>query len=52
MQEKEIQTTTIRIHPETIKLINSFKLHPRETYEGVIMRLVEEHAAALKRRRK
>lgn len=35
-------TTTIQIKEETKKRLNSMKLHPRETYEEVIERMIED----------
>jgi predicted CopG family antitoxin len=35
-------TTTIQIKEETKKKLNSMKLHPRETYEEVIERMIED----------
>ena len=34
--------TTIQIKEETKKTLQSMKLHPRETYEEVIDRLIED----------
>ena len=34
--------TTIQIKEETKKTLQSMKLHPRETYEDVIDRLIED----------
>lgn len=34
--------TTIQLKEETKKLLESLKIHPRETYEDVIERLLED----------
>jgi len=34
--------TTIRVREETKKLLDEIKIHPRETYEEVILRLIEK----------
>jgi len=34
--------TTIRVHEKTKKLLDEIKIHPRETYEEVILRLIEK----------
>ncbi|MHA1596584.1 MAG: DUF7557 family protein [Candidatus Asgardarchaeia archaeon] len=36
------EITTIRVHRETKKRIDEVKVHPRETYEEVILRLIEK----------
>ncbi len=37
-----VTITTIQIKEETKKTLQSMKLHPRETYEEVIDRLIED----------
>ena len=37
-----VTITTIQIKEETKKTLQSMKLHPRETYEDVIDRLIED----------
>jgi len=39
---KADKVTTIRVHEKTKRLLEEIKLHPRETYEDVIRRLVEK----------
>ena len=34
-------TTTVQIRPETKKNLDDLKIHPRETYDGLIGRLAE-----------
>ena len=34
--------TTIRIRKTTKKMLDKIKVHPRETYEEVILRLIRE----------
>ena len=36
------KVTTIRVHEDTKKLLDEIKVHPRETYEDVIRRLIEK----------
>ncbi|MCP8315537.1 MAG: hypothetical protein H3Z51_01555 [archaeon] len=33
----------IKVSEETKKVLDEIKIHPRETYEDVIKRLIEEH---------
>ena len=33
--------STIRVNKETLKKLKELKIHPRETYEQVILRLIE-----------
>jgi len=35
------EPTTIRIRKSTKDMLDSLKIHPRETYEDVILRLIE-----------
>ncbi len=35
-------TSTIQVKEETKKTLQSMKLHPRETYEDVIERMIED----------
>ena len=35
------KVTTIRVHEDTKKLLDEIKVHPRETYEDVIRRLIK-----------
>jgi predicted DNA-binding protein len=35
--------TTVKMSIETKKRLDSLKIHPRETYDDVIKRLIEEH---------
>ncbi len=37
-----VDTTTIRVTEETKKLMDSMKIHPRETYDDLLIRLIEE----------
>jgi len=39
---KESKATTIRIYKDTKKLLDQLKEHPRETYDDLIKRLIEE----------
>ena len=36
------EITTIRVHRKTKKLLDEVKVHPRETYEEVILRLIRK----------
>jgi len=36
------EATTIRIRKSTKDILDSLKIHPRETYEDVILRLIKE----------
>ena len=44
----------IRIKPDTKKLLDELKVHPRETYHEVLVRLIQgfspKHAKALRKR--
>jgi len=39
---KKIQTTTIQITSETKKVLNSLKKYRRETYDDLIIRMLDE----------
>jgi len=39
MKKKEV--TTIKISKDTIRLLNELKIHPRQSYEEVIVKLLE-----------
>lgn len=41
--------TTIAVSEETKKILDGLKVHPREPYEGVILRLAEEAKKGKKR---
>ncbi len=44
--------TTIQVKLDTKKTLQSMKLHPRETFEEVIERLIEDLSELKKKRRK
>jgi len=35
--------TTIKVSKDTVKLINSIKIHPRQSCEEVIVELIKKH---------
>ena len=35
-------TTTIRVDEDVKKILDSIKIHPRETYNDILKRLIEE----------
>ena len=35
------QVTTIKLHKDTVKLLNKLKVHPRQPYEEVILKIVQ-----------
>jgi len=35
------EATTIKISKETVKLLNDLKIHPRQSYEEVIIKLLK-----------
>jgi len=37
------QTTTIKLSKETVKLLNELKIHHRQSYEEVILKLLKEN---------
>lgn len=37
-----VETTTIRVNKGTKKLLDSVKIHPRETYDDVLKRLIKK----------
>jgi len=37
-----VETTTIRITEEVKKQLDKIKIHPRETYEDIIKRLLKD----------
>lgn len=37
-----MKITTIRVHEKTKKLLNKIKIHPRETHEDIIRRLIKK----------
>ena len=41
MVEKE-QTTTIRINESTKRMLNRIKIHPRETYNDILIRAIKK----------
>ena len=36
------KTTTIKIKSETLSLLRAFQIHPRETHEQIILRLLDD----------
>lgn len=42
------QITTIRVSKQTIKQLEELKVHPRETLEQVIIRLITNYIISLK----
>jgi predicted CopG family antitoxin len=36
------QITTIKISKDTVKALNQLKIHPRQSYEEVIIKLMKE----------
>ena len=38
-----MEKTTIKVSKETVKLINSLKIHPRQANEEIILKLIKEH---------
>ena len=38
----EKQITTIKISKETVKALNKLKIHPRQSYEEVILKLLSK----------
>lgn len=40
MNKKEI--TTIKISKDTVKFLNELKIHPRQSYEEVILKLLKK----------
>lgn len=41
--EQTAETKAIRLSEETKKRLDSLKVHPRQSYEEVINKLVDEH---------
>jgi hypothetical protein len=35
------QITTIKLHKDTVELLNKLKIHPRQSYEEVVLKLVQ-----------
>jgi len=38
---KQKQITTIKLSKETVKALNKLKIHPRQSYEEVIIKLLK-----------
>lgn len=36
-----VETTTIRVDDKTKDMLDSIKVHPRETYDDILKRLIE-----------
>ena|SRR3989344_3320648 len=45
------QITTIKLHKNTVELLNKLKIHPRQSYEEVILKLISENEKASKKNR-
>lgn len=41
-------TTSIRLSRQTLKKLRAFKVHPRETYEDIILRLIKHTKEIMK----
>ena len=39
---KQKQITTIKLSKETVKSLNQLKIHPRQSYEEVILKLLDQ----------
>ncbi len=42
-------TTTIKISKKTVELLNRLKIHPRQSYEEVILKFISENEDAKKK---
>ena len=38
-----MEITTIKLSKSTVKVLNMLKIHPRQPYEEVILKLISEH---------
>ncbi len=43
------EVTTIKLSKETVKLLNELKIHPRQSYEEVILKLLKGEKGAKKK---
>ena len=42
------QITTIKLSKETVKVLNALKIHPRQSYEEVIIKLLKKEKGGKK----
>lgn len=45
------EITTIKISKSTVSLLNELKIHPRQSYEEVIIELLEKNKQAIQKTR-
>lgn len=48
--KKEI--TTVKLSKETVGILNTLKIHPRQPYEEVILKLISENEESRKKSKK
>ena len=42
MEEQKEQTTTIRVNESTKRMLDRIKIHPRETYNDILVRGIKK----------
>ena len=49
---KKLEVTTIKLTKKTVEFLAKLKVHPRQSYEEVILKLITEHETGKKKAKK